>query len=77
MEYYEKIGRPPSKPAWVNKLISAEYLLYFQHLKFNVNQVWYSETKIDEDFYSRFHDVLERYPRFDLEKDFIHVLLTV
>jgi len=75
-EYYSRIGRK-GRPAWVNKLVSAEYLLYFQLLNLKAKKIWYSQTKIDEDFYNRFHDKLGRYPRFDLEKDFIHALLTV
>jgi hypothetical protein len=37
-------------------------------LKFDV-------TPLDEAFYARFSDILGRYPRWDLERDFFHVVL--
>lgn len=74
-EYYVSIGRKPTRASWVNKLVSAEYLLYFDRVGFQTIRVWYSKKPMDWDFYERFRSVLERYPRFDLERDFIHALL--
>lgn len=76
-EYYASIGKKDGTPAWVNKLVSAEYLSYFQQLGFNTRSVSYRTTPIDEEFYARFEDVLGRYPRFDLERDFIIAMLTI
>lgn len=72
-DFYTRRSGEPRYPAWVNKLVAAEYLHYFSMLGFQVEKTWYNITPIDEPFYARFSDVLERYPRFDLERDFIHV----
>jgi SAM-dependent methyltransferase len=74
-EYYQHIGRKPSRPTWVNKLTAAEYHVYFDLVGFALEHEWYSISPIDEAFYQRFSDVLFRYPRFDLERDFIHAVL--
>jgi SAM-dependent methyltransferase len=74
-EYYQAIGLPPRGPAWVNQLSIADYLRYFELVGFQVVSVNFSITKIDEPFYERFSNVLERVPRYDLERDFINVHL--
>jgi len=74
-QYYESLGRPPAGPAWVNRLTAAHYLLYFDLLGFEAEEVWYKVTPIDEAFYRRFEHLLGQYPRFDLERDFIHAVL--
>lgn len=61
--------------AWVNRLTVAQYRTYFELLGLSVEQEWHSVTPIDEEFYARFEDVLGRYPRYDLERDFLHVVL--
>ncbi len=68
-EYYVRNHGKPSYPAWVNKMVVAEYMHYFSMIGFVVEKTWYNLTPIDEPFY----EVLARYPRFDLERDFIHV----
>lgn len=73
--YYIHIGREPRRPAWINRLSIGDYFLYFDLLRFKRIDVSYSVTPIDEAFYERFADILERYPRFDLERDFLHVIL--
>ncbi|MGD8276868.1 MAG: class I SAM-dependent methyltransferase [Gemmatimonadota bacterium] len=78
MEFYDKY-HPDAYlrcPPYVNKLTAAHYLMYFETLDFHVEDISYQSTPIDEDFYHRFHDLLSRYPRFDLEQDFLHVTLT-
>jgi hypothetical protein len=35
----------------------------------------FRETPLDDDFYARFEDILGRYPRWDLTKDFFEVVL--
>jgi SAM-dependent methyltransferase len=75
-EFYQYIGKPPAKPAWVNKLTYAQYKLYFDFVDLSVEQEWLTSSKFDEDFYNRFEDVLSRYPKFDLTHDFINVILS-
>lgn len=74
--YYRSIRRGAVRAAWVNKLTAAQYLLYFDLLDLTPARVRYDITPIDEPFYERFLDRLGRYPRFDLERDFIHVELS-
>lgn len=74
-DFYRSRGEIPRLPARVNKLTAAHYLLYFDLLGFKAEKLSYDIRKIDQEFYARFEDVLGRYPRFDLEKDFIHALL--
>jgi SAM-dependent methyltransferase len=73
--FYRHIGMRPARPAWVNHLTAAEYQRYFDLLGFAVHKLWYSITPLDRAFYQRFEDRLARYPIFDLERDFIHVVL--
>ena len=35
----------------------------------------FREAPLDEPFYARFSDILGRYPRWDLERDFFDVVL--
>jgi SAM-dependent methyltransferase len=74
-EFYISIGRKPQGSAWVNKLVAAEYLLYVNQIGFEVIEEWYNVLPLDVEFYNRFSDVLERYPIWDLERDFIHLLM--
>ena len=60
---------------WVNKLTAAQYLTYFDLLGFEVQKLWWSKMPIDEEFYLRFEDVLGRYPRYDLERDFLYAIV--
>jgi 2-polyprenyl-3-methyl-5-hydroxy-6-metoxy-1,4-benzoquinol methylase len=75
-EFYVHIGMDPARPAWVNYLTAAEYQRYFHLLGFSIRELRYSITPLDREFYQRFEDRLSRYPIFDLERDFIHVVLT-
>jgi len=74
-DFYRQIGMRPARPAWVNHLTAAEYQRYFDLLGFSAHKLWYSITPLDREFYERFKDRLSRYPIFDLERDFIHVIL--
>jgi len=74
-QYFASIGEPERGVAWVNRLSIADYLNYFQIVGLAVEKVDYSITPLDEHFYERFIDVLERYPRFDLARDFIRAHL--
>lgn len=73
--FYAKHHGNVLRPGWVNKLTVAHYLLYFELVGFERIGIGYRGKPLDEVFYGRFADVLERYPRFDLEKDFIEAHL--
>lgn len=73
--FYEKRGLKGKRAAWVNRWTAAEYLLTFKELGLSVLDCSYSRTPIDEAFYTRFEDLLSRYPRVDLERNFIKVHL--
>jgi SAM-dependent methyltransferase len=74
-EFYQSIGKQPRRAAWVNQLSIADYYNYFEMIGFERLKTTFKTTRIDENFYERFSDRLERIPRFDLERDFIEVLL--
>ena len=76
-DYYRSIGREPKRPAWVNQLSVGDYLNYFNLLGLQIEKISFDTTPIDEEFYSRFEDRLSRIPRFDLERDFLKVELTI
>jgi 2-polyprenyl-3-methyl-5-hydroxy-6-metoxy-1,4-benzoquinol methylase len=73
--FYEKRGLPRQRAAWVHCWTAAEYLQAFAELGLSVLECSYATKPIDEAFYARFEDVLSRYPRADLERDFIKVHL--
>jgi SAM-dependent methyltransferase len=68
-------GREPIGHAWVNRLSWLHYEYYADRLGFEVALRSYTETPIDEDFYRRFEDVLGRYPRTDLRRDYLLMVL--
>jgi len=74
-DFYRSQGKPPMRPAWVNQLSIADYFNYFTIIGFERLKTSFSRTPIDEAFYSRFIDKLERIPRYDLERDFMEVTL--
>lgn len=75
IQFYRRQGRNNVRAAWVNKLTVAHYEMYLRQLDFKIVRQWTTGTPIDEEFYQRFVDRLGRYPRFDLENDFFHVVL--
>lgn len=74
-EFYVALRGKPARAAWVNQLSIADYYNYFRLIGYEVENVSFSKTPINEEFYKRFNDKLSRIPRFDLERDFIFVLL--
>lgn len=68
-------GRAPIGLAWVNRLSWLHYEYYADQLGFEVMRRSYTTTPIDEDFYLRFEDVLGRYPRTDLSRDYLLMVL--
>ena len=75
MEFYRRRGRNNVRAAWVNRLTVAHYEMYLRQLDFEVVRQWTTGTTIDEEFYQRFIDKLGRYPRYDLEQDFLHMVI--
>ncbi len=68
-------GVDVSGAAWVNRLTWAQYEDYFRAIGFRVLALRFRETPLDEAFYERFRDVLGRYPRWELSRDFFEVVL--
>lgn len=73
--YRDRDGRQGVTPAWVNKLTHLHYLDKVRRLGFEIVKCTYSTLPFDQDFYECFADKLGRYPREDLEKDFINLRL--
>lgn len=73
--YKELNGRQGVIPAWINKLTHLHYLEEVRKLGFEVQKCVYDKTPLDEDFYNCFIEKLGRYPREDLELDFIKLKL--
>jgi SAM-dependent methyltransferase len=69
--FYRHIGMEPDRAEWVSQLSIADYRRYFELAGLKLTREEFSITPIDEAFYARFADVLERFPRYDLERDFI------
>lgn len=61
--------------AWVNRLSWLHYEHYFGKIGFKFRHLHFDESEFDEDFYRRFEDILGRFPRWDLTKDFFLVVL--
>ena len=68
-------GREPIGNAWVNRLSWLHYEYYADLLGFDVLHRGFTENPIDEDFYHRFEDILGRYPRADLRRDYLLLVL--
>lgn len=68
-------GRPPIGLAWVNRLSWLHYEYYADRLGFEVASRHFTETPLDEEFYARFEQVLGRYPRADLRRDYVLLVL--
>lgn len=73
--YRDRDGRQGVTPAWVNKLTHLHYLDKVQRLGFEILKCTYSTRPFDQDFYECFAEKLGRYPKEDLEKDFINLML--
>jgi SAM-dependent methyltransferase len=74
-EWDRKHGKPERGFAWVNRLSWRHYEFYFAEVGFELCRVRFMEKRIDEAFYSRFEDVLGRFPRSDLTKDYFIAVL--
>ncbi len=74
-EFYNHLGKAPARAAWVNQLSISDYLLAFDRTGFVLEHLDFSKTPLAEEFLERFADKLDRFPRYDLERDFIHAKL--
>ena len=74
-EFYRRHGLEERGTAWVNKLTWAQYERYFELIGFRVRMVQFKERPLDTEFVRRFAFVLDRYPTFDLTKDFFTAVL--
>jgi SAM-dependent methyltransferase len=75
LDYYDYIGKPAEVPAWVNKLTAEQYIAYFDEIGLSPETLSYRTTKIDEAFYKRFEAQFSKYPRRDLEREYLNVVL--
>lgn len=73
--YQSRNRQTDNTPAWVNKFTHLHYLNKVHELGFEILKCTYSMRPFDEDFYQCFAEKLGRYPREDLEKDFINLKL--
>jgi cyclopropane fatty-acyl-phospholipid synthase-like methyltransferase len=74
-QFYMKHHNRSGAPAWINKLTTAHYMLYFKELDLHAKEISFTKSALDQPFYERFENELSRYPVFDLERDFIHAHL--
>jgi SAM-dependent methyltransferase len=74
-EWDRKHGHDHIGPAWINRLSWYHYQYYFDRIGFRLRHLKFTETAIDEEFYTRFEDILSRFPRWDLTKDFFLAVL--
>ena len=61
--------------SWVNRLTWSQYEDYLRQIGFVTRSLRFRETPLDEAFYDRFENILGRYPRSDLTKDFFYVVV--
>ena len=61
--------------SWVNRLTWSQYEDYFREIGFVMHSLRFREAPLDEAFYERFSDILGRYPRSDLTKDFFYTVV--
>jgi hypothetical protein len=62
--------------SWVNRLTWSQYEDRLRRIGFEILALRFTESVFDEAFYRRFEGVLGRYARWDLTRDFFHVVLT-
>jgi len=74
--FHERLGVGPRRAAWVNKLTYAQYVDHFERIGYGIERVWPSAPWFDEPFYRDHWEILGRYPKWDLQHDFIHAVLT-
>jgi SAM-dependent methyltransferase len=70
-----RAGKAAEGAAWVNKLTWEQYEAAILRAGFRIRALKFDLRPLDEAFFARFEDVLGRYPRADLERDFFNVVL--
>ena len=70
-----KHGRGPKGPAWVNRLTWDNYQRHIDEIGFRLRHVQFQEAEWDEEFYQRFEDILGRYAKRDLKRDYFLAVL--
>lgn len=75
--FYESQGRPPQRPAWLNRLTHADYFRTFELLGYVVEKEFVRRRELDTAFYERFAEELSRYSIFDLTTNAVDVVLSV
>src|SRR6185503_331292 len=70
-------GKGVSGFSWVNRMTAANYVHTCAEIGLEITHVSRKATPIDGlvDFYLRFEDKLGRYPAYDLETDFLTLVL--
>jgi SAM-dependent methyltransferase len=68
-------SKPALGAAWVNRLTWEQYEATIIRAGFVIRSVLFDVTPLDVAFYRRFEDVLGRYPREDLERDYFTAVL--
>jgi SAM-dependent methyltransferase len=68
-------GRAPAGPTWVNRLNWDNYERSIRDIGFRFRSLSFTKSPWDEPFYRRFEDMLGRYPRRDLERDYFLAIL--
>jgi hypothetical protein len=71
--FYERMGKPPRRPVWINHLTSAQYLEMFDVVGLHVTWADFHDRPMDMPFYHRFEDILNRYPISDLQRDLVYI----
>jgi len=74
-EAMRRAGRARGGSAWVNRLTWEQYEAAFLEAGLAIRALNFTLHPLDEAFYERFEDVLGRYPKADLERDFFQVVL--
>ena len=74
-EYRMKHHGRDAGASWVNRLTWSQYEDYFRETGFVMRSLRFRETPLDEAFYDRFENILGRYPKWDLTKDFFYTVL--
>lgn len=74
-EYRMKHHGRDAGASWVNRLTWSQYEDYFREVGFVMRSLRFRETPLDEAFYDRFDNILGRYPKWDLTKDFFYTVL--
>jgi SAM-dependent methyltransferase len=74
-DWDRKHGNSQQGPAWVNRLTWDNYERYINEIGFRIRHLHFDECEWDEDFYRRFEDMLGRYSKRDLKRDYFLAIL--